>query len=77
MRRSGSRLHLKPGRDSADWTHAGLAHASRNFHHSSPPIASEGAHAGSQYPIEILLLKADGDGTDEIMCWTANRRTCV
>jgi hypothetical protein len=57
--------------------HASLAHANRNFHHSqacgSPP--SEGARVGSQHPhkhvwrAEIVLLSADGTGTNEIMLW--------
>src|ERR1039458_2507384 len=65
--------------------HASLAHANRNFHHSqacgSPP--SESARAGSQHPhkhvwrAEIVLLSADGIGTNEIMRRTGKSKTCV
>jgi multidrug efflux system membrane fusion protein len=55
---SGSRLTFESGRGfPADWMHASLAYANRNFHHSqtrrSPP--SEGALAGSQHPAQACL----------------------
>jgi transposase len=64
--------------------HASLAHANRNFHYSQAcrPPTSEAAGAGPQHPkhvwrAEIVLLSADGVGTNEIMRRTGKSKTCV
>ena len=59
---SGSRLTFESRRGfPTGWTHASLAYANRNFHHSqarrSPP--SEGAGAGSQCPTQACLASRD------------------
>ena len=83
---SGLRLTFESQRGfPADSMHASLAHANRNFHYSQAcrPPPSEGARAGSQYPhkhvwrAEIVLLSADGVGTNEIMRRTGKSKTCV
>ena len=64
--------------------HARLAHANRNFHYSQAwrPPPSEGAGRGPQHPAqfwraEIVLLNADGVGTNEIIRRTGTSKTCV
>ena len=65
-----------------DWTHASLAHANRNFHHSqahrSPPSRGDrNAPHKHVWRAEIVLLSADGVGTNEIMRRTGKSKTCV
>jgi hypothetical protein len=68
-----------------DWTHASLAHANRNFHHSqarrSPHLKVLTRDRNTPHKhvwrAEIVLLSADGVGTNEIMRRTGKSKTCV